>query len=133
MGVFQASMLEAMKSFRDEMHSMKKASESDVVQTSNPLPKPEPSKQPDPITTQTSISTTPASDHSDAQPMDKDHYGPPLPPKSTRIVQSEMLPGTRILNPTTRIIIPSWTNLKGCIQKPKKHCLAIKLISRILI
>ena len=35
MGVFQSSMLEAMKSLRDEMHSMKKASESDVVQTSD--------------------------------------------------------------------------------------------------
>ena len=71
-------MLEAIKSLRDKMHSMKKASESDV-----------PSNKPDPITTQTSISTTRASDHSDAQPMDTDHYGPPLPPKSTQSVQSE--------------------------------------------
>ena len=39
------------------MHSMKKASESNVVQTSNSLPKAGPSKQPDPITTQTTIST----------------------------------------------------------------------------
>ena len=30
-----------------------------------------------------------------------------------------MLPGTRILNPTTWIIIPSRNNLKGCVQKPK--------------
>ena len=82
MGVFQVSMLEAMKSLRDEMHSIKKASESDVVQTSDSLPKAGPSKQPDPITTQTS-------DHSDAQPMDTDHYGPTLPPKSTQSVQSE--------------------------------------------
>ena len=81
MGVFQASMLEAMKSLRDEMHS------SDVVQTSNSLT--QPSKQPDPITTRTSISTNQASDHSDAKPMDTDHYGPPLPPKSTQSVQSE--------------------------------------------
>ena len=35
MGVFQASMLEAMKSLRDEMLSFKKASGSDVVQTSD--------------------------------------------------------------------------------------------------
>ena len=82
-------MLEAMKSLRNEMHSMKKASESDVVQTSDSLPKAGPSKQPDPITTQTSISTTRASDHLDAQPMDTDHYGPPLPPKSTQSVQSK--------------------------------------------
>ena len=88
MGVFQASMLEAMKSLRDEMYSMKKASESDVVQTSVSLPKAGPSKQPDRITTQTSISMTRASDHSDAQPMDTDHYGPPLPPKSTQSVQA---------------------------------------------
>ena len=69
MGVFQASMLEAMKSLRDEIHSMKKATESDVVQMSNSLPKAGPSKKPDPITTWTSISMTRASDHSDAQPM----------------------------------------------------------------
>ena len=83
------SMLEAMKSLRDKMHSMKKPSESDVVQMSDSLPKAGPSKQPDPITTQTSISMTRASDHSDAQPMDMDHYGPPLPLKSTQSVQSE--------------------------------------------
>ena len=65
------------------MHSIKKASELDVVQTSDSLPRAGPSEQPDPITTRTSISTTLASDHSDAQPMDTDHYGPPLPPKST--------------------------------------------------
>ena len=55
---------------------------------SDSLPKAGPSKQPDPIMTQTSISTTRASDHSDAQPMDMDHYGP-LPPKSTQSIQSE--------------------------------------------
>ena len=89
MEVFQVSMLEAMKSLRDEMHSMKKASESDVVQTSDSLPKAGPTKQPDPITTRISISTTWASDHSDTQPMDTDHYGPPLPPKSTQSVPSK--------------------------------------------
>ena len=89
MGVFQASMLEAMKSLRNEMHSMKKVSESDVVQTSDSLPKAGPSKQPDPIATRTSISTTRASNHLDAQPMATDHYGPPLPLKSTQSVQSE--------------------------------------------
>ena len=35
MGVFQASMLEAMKSLRDEMLSFEKASESYVVKTSD--------------------------------------------------------------------------------------------------
>ena len=37
MGVFQASMLEAMKSLRDEMQSMKKASEVEVDKTSASL------------------------------------------------------------------------------------------------
>ena len=67
MGVFQAPMVQAMKSLRDEKHSMKKASEA---------------------TTQTSVPTR-ASDHSDAQPMDTDVYGPPLPPKFTQSVQSD--------------------------------------------
>ena len=89
MVVFQASMLEAMESLRDEMHSMKKASELDVVQMSDSLPKAGPSKPSDPIATRTLMSTTWASDHSDAQPMDTDHYGPPLPPKSTQSVMSE--------------------------------------------
>ena len=68
---------------------MKKASESDVVQTSNSLRTAGPSKRPDPIHPRTSISTTRASDHSDAQPMDTEHYGPPLPPQSTQSVQLE--------------------------------------------
>ena len=48
MGVFQASMLEAMKSLQDEMHSMKKASETEVDKTTAPVSKAGPSKQPDP-------------------------------------------------------------------------------------
>ena len=81
MGVFQASLLEAMKSLGDDMLSLKKASESDVVQTSDSTkagPKPGTSNQPDPIPTQTSISRV--SHHSDVQPMDTDFYGFPLPP-----------------------------------------------------
>ena len=76
-------MLEAMKSLRDEMDSMKKASESDVVWTSDSLPKAGPSKQPDPITTQTSIST--ARDSANG-------HGPlwtSTSSKSTQSVQSE--------------------------------------------
>ena len=83
-------MLEAMKSLIDEMLSFKKASESDVVKTSDSAkarPKPGPSNQPDPILTLTSISR--ASDHSDVQPMDTDFCGPPLPPKSSQNVQYE--------------------------------------------
>ena len=77
-------------SVRDEMLSFKKASESDVVKTSDPAqdgPKPGPSHQPDPIPTRTSISR--ASNHSDVQSMDTDFYRPPLPPKSQN-VQSEL-------------------------------------------
>ena len=88
MGAFQASMLEAIKSLRDEMHSLKKAPKSEVVQTSDSLTQAGPSKQPDP-TTQTSISMTLASDHWDVQPMDTDHYGPPLPPKFNQVDQSK--------------------------------------------
>ena len=57
MRVFQASMLEAMKSLRVEMQSMKKASEAEVDKTSTALSKAGPSKQPDP-TTQVSDPTT---------------------------------------------------------------------------
>ena len=62
---------------------MKKASK-----TSASLSKAGPSKLPDPTTTRTSVLTL-ASDHSDAQPMDTDVYGPPLPPKFTQSVQSD--------------------------------------------
>ena len=88
MGVFQASMLEAMKSLQEEMQSMKKASKAEVDKTSASLSKAGPSKLPDPTTTQTSFPTR-ASDHSDAQPMDTDVYGPPFPSKFTQSVQSD--------------------------------------------
>ena len=70
------------------MHSMKKASEAEVDKTSTSLSKAGPSKQPDRTMTLTSDLTTRASDHLDAQPMDMDVYGPPLPPKFTQSVQS---------------------------------------------
>ena len=59
-----------------------------VDKTSASLSKAGPSKQPDPTTTRTSDPTTRASDHSDAQPMDTDVYGHPLPHKFTQSVQS---------------------------------------------
>ena len=83
------SMLEAMKSLQDEMHSMKKASEAEVDKTSASLSQAGPSKQPD-QTTRASNLTSRASDHSDAQPMDMDVYGPPLSPKFTQSVQSDL-------------------------------------------
>ena len=88
MGVFHASMLEAMKFLRDEMHLMKKASEVEVDKTFASLSKAGPSKQPD-LTTQASDLTSWASDHSDAQPMVTDLYGPSLPPEFTQGVQSD--------------------------------------------
>ena len=88
MGVFQAPMLEAMKYLQDKMHAMKKASEAEVDKTSASLSKAGPSKQPD-LTPRASDPTTRTSDHSDAQPMDTDIYGPPLPPKFTQSVQSD--------------------------------------------
>ena len=71
------------------MHSMKKASKAELDKTSATLSKAGQSKQPDPTTTWTSDLTTRASDHLDAQPMDTDVYGPPLPPKFTQSVQSD--------------------------------------------
>ena len=81
MGVFQASILEAMKSLREKMQSMKKASEAEVVKTSASISKAGPNKQPDP--------TTRASEHSDAQPIDTDFCGPSLPPRFTQSIQSD--------------------------------------------
>ena len=68
------------------MHSMKKASKAEVGRSSASLSKARPSKQPDP-TPRASDLTTRASDHWDAQPMDTDIYGPPLPPKFNQSVQ----------------------------------------------
>ena len=75
-----------MKSLKDEMHFMKKVAEAEVDKTSACLSKAGPSKQPD-LTTQASDLTTLAADHSDAQPMDTDLYGPSLPPNLTQSVQ----------------------------------------------
>ena len=87
MGVFQASMLEAMKNLRDEMLSFhQKASESGVDKTSDSAqakPMPGTSTQPDPPTR--TSNPTPSDHHldhhSDVQPMDLEPYGHPLPPK----------------------------------------------------
>ena len=103
-----------MRSLQDEMQSMKKASEAEVDKTSTSLSKAGPSKQPD-QTTRTSDLTTRASDHSDAQPVDTDinymvlHFH----------LSSTMLPSTRIISPTSRILNLSSTqsNLTGCVPK----------------
>ena len=87
MGVFQASMLEAMKSLTEEMQSVKKASEVEVDKTSTSISKAGPTKQsvelPDPNTHPNLW----MSDHSDVQPMDS--CGPSLPPRFGQSVQSD--------------------------------------------
>ena len=85
MGLFQVSMLEAIKSLREEMQSIKKASEAEVDKTSTSTSKAGPSKQSDP-----NIYPNPrTSDHSDAQPMETDFCGPSLPPRFGQSVQSD--------------------------------------------
>ena len=78
MGAFQASMLEAMKSLRDEMQSIKKsAKEVELDQSSTSASKPGPSKQSDnlppnpPLNTQSKCTD---------EAMELDVYGPSLPP-----------------------------------------------------
>ena len=62
-----------MKSLRNEMHSMKQASEVVVDQTSTSVSKAGPSIQPDPITL--------PSNHLYVQPMETYFCGPSLPPR----------------------------------------------------
>ena len=76
MGVFQASMLEAMKSLRDKMQSMKKTvKEVEVDQTPTSASKPGTSKQ-----TDTLPPNTQPFKHTD-EAMELDLYGPSLPPR----------------------------------------------------
>ena len=81
MGVFQAFMLEATKSLRDEFQSFKKTSkEVEVDQTSTSASKPGTSKQTenlDPTPLRPPPRTQPSS-HTD-EAMEVDFYGPPLP------------------------------------------------------
>ena len=86
MGLFQASMLDAMKSLRDKMLALKNK-ESDVDKTSDSAqakPMPGPSKS-----NPTQTSDLVHSDHSKVQPMDMEPYGPQLPPRSTQKPHSE--------------------------------------------
>ena len=87
MGLVQASMLDAMKSLRDEMLALQKK-ESGVDKTSdlaqaNPIPGTSQTNPP------TRTSDPVSSDHMEVQPMDLEPYGPPLPPKSTQKPHSE--------------------------------------------
>ena len=76
MGVFQASMLEAMKSLQDEFQSLKETSKGEMNQTSS-ASKPGTSKQPE------NLDPTPPRTQSSSradEAMDVDFYGPPFPP-----------------------------------------------------
>ena len=81
MGLFQASMLDAMKSLKDEMLALRNK-ESDVDKTSDSAqakPMPGPSK-----TNPTRTSDPVHSDSLEVQPMDLEPYGPQVPPRSTQ-------------------------------------------------
>ena len=94
MGVFQASVMEAMQSVRDKIKSVKKSSEAGVDEISSSDPKPGTSKQTDDLpfhlntqpNTQLNIQT---SEHTD-EPMETDFCGPALPPKFSEENQSEL-------------------------------------------
>ena len=81
MGLFQSSMLDAMKSLRDEMLALQNK-ESGVDKTSDSA-----QAKPMPGTSKTNTTRTSdpvPSDHSEVQPMDMEPYGPALPPRSTQ-------------------------------------------------
>ena len=88
MGVFQASIMEAMQSLRVEIKSVTKApSKAEVDQIFASDPKPSPSKQPDDLpsypNTQPNIQTL-------DEPMETDFCGPALPPQFSENVQSKL-------------------------------------------
>ena len=113
MGVFQASMLEAMKSLLDEMHSMKKSSEMEVDKTSASVSKAGPSKQ-----------AGPTLEHLFSRMLNQ--WTPTFMVLHflhgfLKVSSPTMLPSTRILNPTTQILIPrtARNNQKWCVPKLK--------------
>ena len=113
MGVFQASMLEAMKSLREEMQCMKKASEVEVDKTSISTSKSGPSKQSVELSDPNIQPNPRTSDHSDTQPMEKELFGPSVPPQFGQSVQSEH--GSIFILNTRIIILNIRNNLKRCV------------------
>ena len=104
MGVLQASMLEAMKSLREEMQSMKKASEAEVNNTSTSFSKAGSSKQPDPTTWVSDPSTRMLNLWTRTSVVLPFHQG------LLKVFSPTMGPSTQIFNPTTRILNPSTRN-----------------------
>ena len=90
MVVFQASMLEAMKSLREEMQSMKKASEAEMDKTFASTSKAGPSKQSVELPNLNNQPNPQTSDHlDDQQPMETDFCGPSPLPQFRQSAQSE--------------------------------------------
>ena len=89
MGVFQAPMQEARKSLREEMQSIKKASEAEVDKTCASTSKVGPSKQPVELSDPNIQPNLRTPDHPDAQPMETDFCCPSLPPRFSQSVHSE--------------------------------------------
>ena len=87
LGLFQVSMLDAMKSLRDEMLALQNK-ESGVDKTSDlaqAKPMPGTSKTNPPTRTSDRV----PSDHSEVQPMELEPFGPALLPRSTQKPHSE--------------------------------------------
>ena len=83
MGQFKASMLEAMKSLREEFQIITKASEAEVDQTSASTSKAGPSKQSVELSNPNTQMNPQASERSDdKEPIEMDICGPSLPPRS---------------------------------------------------
>ena len=81
-------MLEAMKSPREEMQSMKKASQAEVEKTYSSTSKAGPSKQSVELSDPNIYPNPHTSDHLDAQPMETDFCGPSLPSQFSQGVLS---------------------------------------------
>ena len=95
MGVFQVSMLETTKSLREEMQSMKNASEAEVDKTSASTSKAGPDHTSKP---------------SDIRSLGCSAYGNGL------LYSPIMVPSTRIFSLDTRVLNPNTqNNLKGCV------------------
>ena len=111
MGVFQASMLEAMKSLLDEMHSMK-------------IVPPLLCHKLDQVNNQTrtlGLQTRPLG-HPTTRMVNqwiRIYMVLHFHQSSLKVSSPTTVPGTRIFNPTTQILNPGTTqnNLKGCIPK----------------
>ena len=82
-------MLEAMKSLREELQSMKKASEVEVDKTPASTSNAGPSKQSVELSDLNIHPKTRTSNHSDAQLVEMDFCGPSVPPQFDQSVQSD--------------------------------------------